>query len=325
MLKIFIFLFFSTLASCSGVQSIFTPATEETKNIVTIWWVLFGVCLFVFLTVITLLLIGLFRNASINEDKNLLKYLYIATTLTVILLIGTLVLSHQLSPRQNDANKGSPPSFKVEITGFQWWWRIRYFTMNNELLFETANEITIPKEVNVRFELLAGDVIHSFWVPKLAGKIDMIPGRVNTLNIRALEEGIFRGQCAEFCGVQHANMSFSVHVVSASQFKSWKNHQMKPAVSAKRYSRGRRIFAEAGCIKCHSIRNEFERAEIKAPDLTHLGSRKTLAALSLPNNLGHLSAWVTDPQNIKPGNLMPASKLNSKDLLSLLEYLESLK
>jgi cytochrome c oxidase subunit 2 len=190
----------------------------------------------------------------------------------------------------------------------------------------TANEIHIPVGQPVEFQLKSRDVIHSFWVPTLHGKRDLIPRHVTTMTLQADRPGVYRGQCAEFCGYQHAHMAILVVAEPLEQFAAWLEHQRRPAAepSDARQQRGQEVFLSAPCVMCHTIRGTLAGGRV-APDLTHIAGRHTLAAGTLPNTPGHLAGWIIDPQHIKPGNRMPAHSLNADDLQALLAYLGSLK
>lgn len=219
------------------------------------------------------------------------------------------------------------PDLTIEVIGRQYWWEVRYLDEAGNRLFETANEIHIPVERNVLMRLQAADVIHSFWVPRLAGKLDMIPGKVNLLRIRADAPGTYRGQCAEYCGLQHAKMAFLVVAMPEEEFRAWAAWQARPAVEPADTlaARGRDVFLSKPCGACHTIRGTTTGSADLGPDLTHLASRSTLGALAMPNNRGHLGGWIADPQAIKPGNLMPAVPLTAEEFRALLHYLEGLR
>jgi cytochrome c oxidase subunit 2 len=203
-----------------------------------------------------------------------------------------------------------------------WWWEVRY----PEQDIVTANEIHIPAGEPVRLELASADVIHSFWVPRLNGKRDLIPGMENVFWIQADEPGVYRGQCGEYCGAQHANMAFHVIALPRDEFNAWLAARTKlppqPATAAAQ--RGAQIFRTAGCVQCHAIRGT-QASGNAGPDLTHLGSRGTIGAAMLPNTRGNLAAWIADPQAIKPGIKMPRTFLAADDLQALVTYLEGLK
>lgn len=226
------------------------------------------------------------------------------------LLVHLYVAGHSLGA-------STSPALRVEVVGEQWWWRVRYLDAAGGRAFETANEIRIPAGVPVELTLTSADVIHSFWVPGLAGKIDMIPGRANRLVIVASSDGVFRGQCAEFCGGPHALMALHVVAQQAGEFEAWRDAQRRPAGSADG------LFVER-CGACHTIRGSAA-AGTRAPDLTHVASRLYLAAGTLANTPDGLARWLADSQHAKPGNLMPAMRLSDAELRSLAAYVSTLR
>jgi cytochrome c oxidase subunit 2 len=215
----------------------------------------------------------------------------------------------------------------IEIIGHQWWWEVRYRSDEPSRNFTTANEIRIPAGRPVKLRLKSADVIHSFWVPALAGKTDLIPGRTNEMWLQANRPGEFRGQCAEFCGVQHAFMALRVVALAQEDFESWWAEQLAPppdkAEQSENERRGRQLFA-ARCGVCHTVRGTLARGKI-GPDLSKLMSRETLAANTIPNTRAGLSAWISAPQQIKPGNRMPNPQLSSEELDAIRTYLYTLR
>lgn len=214
----------------------------------------------------------------------------------------------------------------IRISGMQWWWGVQYLGPDPKQAFDTANEIHIPAGRNVHLVLEGDDVIHSFWVPSLAGKQDLIPGRINEITIRAERPGIYRGQCAEFCGMQHAHMSFFVIADEPQEFERWAAAQRAPAAQAsdEEIAAGRDAFMSKPCAACHSIRGT-KATGTSGPDLTHVGSRKTIGAGLFETTRGSLAAWIADPQTLKPGNNMPLVPLTSDELRAISAYLASLK
>jgi cytochrome c oxidase subunit 2 len=206
----------------------------------------------------------------------------------------------------------------VEVIGHQWWWEVRYPGTNAI----TANEIHIPVRTRVNVLALSADVIHSFWVPQLARKIDMIPGRNNRILLYASQPGVYRGQCAEFCGLQHANMALEVVAQTPGAYRSWLS-SMSAAAAGTSGAAGARLFTTLQCASCHEIRGTSAHGRV-GPDLTHLASRRTLAGATIPNTPAELAAWIQNPQAIKPGVLMPDLGLSSAQVAQLVTYLESL-
>lgn len=223
-------------------------------------------------------------------------------------------------------NLDEEPDLVIEVVGRMWWWQVRYLDERGEVWFETANEIQIPVGRRIEVRLESTDVIHSFWVPQLAGKIDMIPGRTNRLRFQADAPGVYRGQCAEFCGLQHARMNFLVIAQPEVEFERWSTNQALPAAEPRTELQraGREVFLGNACFACHAIRGTPAVGTL-GPDLTHLASRRTLGAYLLPNTRGHLGGWIANPHVIKPGVKMPAVPLPAGEFRALLEYLMSLE
>ena len=217
------------------------------------------------------------------------------------------------------------PGLILDVTGRQWWWQIEYAASKPADVFDTANEIHIPVGVPVLVRLHGADVIHSFWVPQLSGKTDAIPGQTNLSWIQADRPGRYLGQCSEFCGYQHAHMQFEVVAETREDFDRWISTQRRAAGAPATPGETRGLaLVEYRCGLCHRVRGTLAGA-ISAPDLTHLMSRRTLAAGTLINNPGNLEGWIQNPQNIKPGTLMPDQYLSSQQLNDALAYLETLK
>lgn len=228
--------------------------------------------------------------------------------LTGLLSWGLSLTSHLSAGRTTSAD------LKVRITGEMWWWRVDY----PDAGITDANELHIPAGRPVTVELAAADVIHSFWVPRLGGKMDMIPGRTNRLRIQADAPGVYAGQCAEYCGGPHALMGFVVVAHAPADFARWQvARRARPAPNP----RGQKIFQDVGCAACHTIRGTTANG-LAGPDLTHVGTRRSLGAGILPNNPGTMAGWIADSQRIKPGNRMPAYKqLSAEELRILTEYM----
>lgn len=214
----------------------------------------------------------------------------------------------------------------IEVIGKQFWWQVRYEEGDGVPAFETANEIHIPVGRRVMLRLNSPDVIHSFWVPRLHGKMDMIPGRENRFWIQADRPGVYRGQCAEFCGVQHARMSLLIVAMEEAEFREWARHQASPAAEpVDSLARdGLAVFLSTACVACHAVRGTPAASDY-GPDLTHVASRRTLAAVSLENGIGTMGGWIADPQHIKPGVHMPSVPLSRDQFNALLHYVMSLE
>jgi cytochrome c oxidase subunit II len=240
-------------------------------------------------------------------------------------LVWTVCIAYALAvdkPRTD----ATVPAVQVQLNGRQWWWEVRYIDRDGRAV-TLANELRLPLGEPVAVRLTSSDVVHAFWVPALAGRIEMVPGRVEQLRMTATQAGVHRGQCAQFCGTQHALMALHVVVEEGPAFRAWLARQAEPALPPADASlrQGRDVFLHAGCAGCHTVRGTEARGEI-GPDLTHVGSRRALAAGTLRNHLSALSAWVANSQRIKPGSLMPSTgQLRAEDLDALAAYLVSLQ
>jgi cytochrome c oxidase subunit 2 len=244
-------------------------------------------------------------------------------TATVVIVLGLSLVSYagQRAVFAKDQNV-----LTLRIIGHQWWWEVRYEADSPDQIFATANEIRIPTGRPVKVELESADVIHSFWVPSLTGKMDLITGQKNELQFTATNPGMYRGQCAEFCGLQHAHMAFTVVALPAHDFARWRDHENHDASDPvdPLGRRGEDLFRARGCALCHTVRGTLAGGQL-GPDLTHVGSRTTLAAGTLPMNSAALGAWIADPQHIKPGNRMPQMPLQGDELIAIIHYLEQLR
>jgi cytochrome c oxidase subunit 2 len=247
----------------------------------------------------------------------------VAATAAILL---AFVVSSFLTGRRLHAEAAGKDVLTVEITGHQWWWEVRYDDPVPSRVVTTANEIHVPVGRTVQFKMTSDDVIHSFWVPNLHGKTDLIPGHQTNTWLRAEREGSYRGQCAEFCGHQHAHMGLTVIAESPEKFGAWYEAQLLPAAppSTPGQERGRQVFLSAPCVMCHTVRGTVAGGRL-GPELTHLAARSHIASATLENTRGHLGGWVVDPQRIKPGVRMPPNNIEPNDLQSLLDYLQSLK
>jgi cytochrome c oxidase subunit II len=234
----------------------------------------------------------------------------------LVLLVIAIPTIQVIFRTQGVAPKGA---LEITVRGWQWWWEFRYPSLG----VVTANETYVPIGQPVVLRLEGPDVIHSFWVPRLGGKRDVIPGRVNQINFTADQPGDLWGQCAEFCGASHANMRMRVRAVPRDEFDRWVAQQKAPAVEVPAAAEGKTLFAKNACVGCHTIRGVS--TGVIAPDLTHFGSRQTLAAGTRPNDLDNLTAWLLDPPRIKPGAKMPAVGLTAAEARSVATYLLSLK
>lgn len=242
-----------------------------------------------------------------------------AVTLTALLVYSVVRAAGLYAPA------GGEP-LRIEVIGEQWWWRVHYLDREGGRDFATANEIRVPVNRTVELTLRSADVLHSFWVPNLAGKLDMIPGRANRMRLRAARAGAYRGQCAEYCGGPHALMAFFVVAEEAPAYERWAARQREPAKAAEGDAprRGEQLFGRL-CAGCHAVRGTAARGTL-GPDLTHVGGRLTLGAGLLKADAAALAAWIATSQRLKPGNLMPAyDTLPGEDVRALAAYLEALR
>lgn len=310
------------------LHSALHAAGIQAARVETLWWAMFWITLTVTLIVIGTLAVALRRGSrsanATGDERRLLRVIAGATGLTVAilfgLLVGSIVTSRALASERID------DAMEIDVTAYQWWWAVEYQHPEPEQRVRTANELHIPVGRTVMVKLLANDVIHSFWVPSLAGKLDAIPGHESKLWLRADHAGIYRGQCAEYCGHQHAHMAFVVIAEPPDQFERWIQAQRQTAhpPSNDVEQRGLQLVQSSACVMCHTIRGTTAGGRT-APDLTHLASRSTIAAGILPLTSDHLTRWVTDPQQIKPGVRMPALAYTDQDRAAIVAYLEQLR
>jgi cytochrome c oxidase subunit 2 len=285
----------------------------------------------VWIAVVIALLIALFRprygmgaDTSASSEANAARFVAAAVGATAVTLVVLTVISYITDKRL--ASLTDDDSLTIEVTARQWWWEAEYVSKDPSRTLTTANEIHIPLGTPVNLKLASNDVIHSLWVPELMGKQDLIPGRENILRLIATRPGVYRGQCAEFCGVQHAHMALLVIAEPPAEFEAWMNQQLAPAAEpVSREARfGREVFLQKPCVMCHAILGTPAGSRA-GPDLTHVASRRYLAAGTLPFTRGSLAAWVADPQSIKPGAKMPLAHLSANELNAIVAYLEGLQ
>jgi cytochrome c oxidase subunit II len=293
------------------------------------WWLLVvsGV---VVLVVTVLVLAGAFRGHSnetpaVEREGTGVRWVVVGGMIVPAIVLA-LTFAFTIATENATAAPPKIAGMTVEIIGHRWWWEVRYAEGGQGQTIITANEIHVPAGVPVRLELSSVDVIHSFWIPRLAGKTDVVPGQRNVAWIQADKPGVYRGACTEYCGLQHSNMAAFVVAESVEQFKQWMRAQ-RDVVSAPSDSdaaRGLAVFQKSSCTACHTIRGTSAVGRI-GPDLTHLVSRMTIAGGSLENTRGNLAGWIANPQSIKPGNDMPTAPLRGTELQALVAYLETLK
>lgn len=328
----------SLLAALTPAHDILDGASDKAGSISGLWWFYFAVLLGVFLLVIFALLGAVavswrrrdkqsavrLQELKSTRERNLSITVTAALVVTTLTLVALLLVDFTLQRRWSEpAPKDAMP---VRITGHQWWWEARFENDDPSQVVTTANELHLPLGKPVRFDLNSTDVIHSFWIPNLDGKKDMIPGYFAGLWFVPQRAGTYEGRCAEFCGAQHAQMRLTIVVEPPEAFAAWMATQRKtapePATDTQR--RGRDIFMRGSCILCHTINGTPARGLV-GPNLTHFVSRPFLGAGALPNDRGHLAAWILDPQSHKAGVRMPQHQFATQDLNALLDYLETLR
>ncbi len=317
------------LLSGCGKDSILSARSPQAHNIMLLWWWMLAVATIVFLGAVSLLALAWFGRHKpglplLGQRENLSEGLVVTfgiavpiVVLSVLFGVANVYLIKQTSPPDPRTT-----AMTIDVIGHQWWWEVRY--PGSQAV--TANEIHLPVNTRVNLVATSADVIHSFWVPALNRKIDMIPGRQNRILLDASRQGTYRGQCSQFCGLQHANMALEVVAQPASAFRSWLTNMAAaaPTASSAPAQAGERLFMGSQCASCHRIAGTPAQGLV-GPDLSHLATRTTLAALTIPNDARHLSAWIANPQAIKPGVVMPDLGLTPSQVSQLVSYLESLR
>ena len=300
------------------------PAGPFAGPLNTLAWVLFAMAGAVLLLVLVALGVALFGPRRWRKRLGGEKLVWIGGLAFPVVVLSALLI-HGLGLTSRLSDEPRPGEMRVRVTGEMWWWRVAYLDDQGREALRDANEVHIPVGRPVVFELDSADVIHSFWVPRLGGKVDMIPGRRNLVRLQADAPGVYGGQCAEYCGGPHALMGLVVVAHEPADFEAWRARQAAPAATAALSHPGAAVFDRAGCGACHTVRGTAANG-LAGPDLTHVGSRRTLGAGILPNNRGALAGWVGDSQAIKPGNRMPAYPvLTGQELRDVSAWLESLK
>jgi cytochrome c oxidase subunit II len=318
-------LFALLCAGCSGWQSALQPRGPQAANLTWLLWWFIGVCAVVWLLVMLVLLASLRRTKPANPRSERRSAIVVAAAVAgTVLVITALTFVSYAATRAMSVADGDP--VVIKLSGSQWWWQVTYGDPRPDRTFITANELHVPVGRPVRVELSATDVIHSFWVPNLAGKQDLIPGRSNALTFIAQHPGVYRGQCAEFCGLQHAHMALLIVAEDPASFEAWREAQRRDAdpPADDESKSGRDFFVGHQCAACHTVRGTSAAGTL-GPDLTHVASRRTIAAGMLPTTRGSLAAWITDPQTMKPGNNMPMVPMTPAEMRAVSAWLAGLK
>jgi cytochrome c oxidase subunit 2 len=296
---------------------------QEARHLAGVWWLMFGLAAAVYLVVAGLILFAIVRGRrtvareSATNDNAFIVIGGLVVPLAILMIIAVVTVRTTTEVRQPAAG-----AVRLDVIAHDWWWEVRY----PDTGIVSANEIHVPVGRQVAVSIHTDDVIHSFWVPQLAGKLDAIPGQPNLLRFTAEKAGTYRGECAEFCGIQHANMNFLVVAESPDRFAQWEQTESQTAglPTDDDTERGRLVFERESCAGCHTIRGTSAVGKI-GPDLTHVGGRRTIGAGTVANTTANLADWISDSQSIKPGNRMPPIKLSAEDLRALVHYLQGQK
>lgn len=336
MRRLALLLSFAAAGCQNGIQSITGGQGKESALFNTLMTFFLVVCVLMFVLVMVGLLVAVLRRRGSRADgmpdekmaasrEGLLNKLLIGWVVLVGAGLGVLTLASWFSDREAAAATANP-SIEITITARQWWWQVDYSGAEPNQGFTTANELHLPAGVPVHITLKSNDVIHSFWVPNLAGKQDMIPGRQNDIILVPMVEGQYRSQCAEFCGLQHAHMALDVTVESRGNFIAWRQAQIAspPLPATPLQQAGYQYVTTRECSSCHNISGTPASGRL-GPDLTHFASRRSIGAGTFPMSRGHLYGWIADPQSAKPGNQMPVIGLEPNELHAIVAYLESLR
>jgi len=330
-----IFWCFTAVAACGqqvqAVGNIFKPRATPAESVYHLSLLVLAVCAAIFLVVAGLLTYTLIRFRRRCGDRREPAQVYgsdrieIAWTVIPILIVFVLTMATARIVSATLDKSAPPDALKVTVVGHQWWWEVRY----PALKIVTANEVHVPVSTIANpavtfIGLESADVAHSFWIPQLAGKTDLIPNHPNRMWIDPKQEGTFLGNCAEYCGTQHANMRVRVIVQSQADFAKWVAGQQQNAIADARIEAGRAQFLSLSCVNCHAV-SGTRAAGTFGPDLSHLMSRDTLASGVIPNSVGNLRAWIKEPDAVKPGSLMPNMQLTPQQLDEVVTYLSSLK
>jgi cytochrome c oxidase subunit 2 len=314
---------------CGGNQSMFNPQGPAARSIADLGWFLIVLCGAIYVAVMIALAIALVRRRRDSDgtpeaNARLTRNVIVASAGTVLVLVALAVATFAADRGLNSPS--GPGAVTVDVVGHQWWWNFQYRDVSPNDFVTVPNELHVPIGVPIHIKAQSRDVIHSFWVPNLHGKRDLIPGIITNTWFQADTPGVYRGQCAEFCGHQHANMALQVVAEPVDRFLEWIQHQRRTAAepSTDEQRRGRDVFMQSSCVTCHTIRGTDAGSRF-GPDLTHVGSRMMIASGTLPNTRDNLARWVANPQAFKAGVRMPPNRLAEQDLQALVSYLRSLR
>jgi cytochrome c oxidase subunit 2 len=317
-------------------QSALDPAGPQAATVKGLWWLFHTVMSVVYFIVIVFALLAIKRRKDGEDaavpvaphpatDRRMHVVVTSAVAVTILILFVFLI-SDFIVGRKLYALSSAENQLEIQVIGHQWWWEVQYQDSTPSHIVRTSNEIHIPVGTPIKFVLDSRDVIHSFWVPNLSGKKDLIPGHPSRLWMQADTPGTYDGQCAEFCGHQHAHMRLQVIAEDRTTFDTWleKQRRTAPQPSTNSQLRGQEVFLNSTCVMCHTISGTGARGSV-GPILSSIGARKMIAANTLPNTAENLFNWIRNPQAIKPGVIMPQNGMSDDDLHALVDYLESLK
>ena len=320
-----------------GNQSAVEPSGLQAEHLSFLWWIFLGITAAVYVVVMVILVVAFVRKrrATAEDEADLLpdpsretrvsNVVKAAVAVTLLTMFALMLVSFRTGRALNTLSQAQTP-LEIKVTGQQWWWQIEYKDPTPSNMVTTSNEIHIPVGRPIKLELVSHDVIHSFWAPNFHGKKDLIPNYPTTLFFRADEPGVYWGQCAEFCGFEHAKMRFMVIAEPQEDFDRWYAASQQPApepiTGSQRF--GRDIFLKSVCTQCHTIQGTPANGRV-GPNLTHVASKPYIASGSLPNDRENLARWITDPQAIKPGIRMPMNTYSPEELNALVDYIQSLK
>ena len=312
-------------AGCTGIQSTLAPAAHQAERVTVLFWFMAAGALAIWIAVAALAIFYARPHAE-SPSRRRNRWLIVGGGVVVPLLVLTTLLAFGLAMIPPMVARAPEGSLLIEVDGEMWWWRVRYLRPGQPPV-ELANEIRLPVGQPVQFRLASDNVIHSFWIPSLGGKMDMIPGRITYIALHPTRTGVFAGACAEYCGTSHALMRMYAEVTDSDAFESWLLRQAQPADAPTEpvATQGQRVFTESGCGACHAVRGTSADGTA-GPDLTHVASRRSLAAGTLPNRSDAMLRWIAHPERVKPGVNMPGfGMLPEGDLRALVAYLESLR
>jgi len=317
-------------------HSALRPAGVQAQHIHDLWQVALWLCAGVFAAIVCVLIVAVARSSkrstgeppqvSDGRERGVRRWVTGASVLSGLLLTGLLVFS--ISTDRAIARLSRSDALRIEMVAHQWWWETRYEAVGEDPGFAVSGDLHVPVGRPIVVTLRSADVIHTFWVPSLHGKKDMLPGRSADIVLRADQPGVYRGECAEFCGLEHALMAFTITAESPERFAAWRTAQQAPAATPRPDDvdalRGQSLFLSSHCAQCHAVRGTSAAGAV-GPDLTHVATRPTLAAGTVPNERAKMAAWIVQPESLKPGSTMPSSALPPDDVRALVAYLEGLR